>query len=692
MNAQVRKAKSPMSSDQDISSLIADPHSDLSAFKPLLQIAPAWRNNEEKEEFLKLHVQMKELRARISQSLTPSEEAETGEQQEIVSYVDTLKRSSMIFFILGQYRECYEALTLLVEIEPDNLTAQHFLEITQRTLGERHADHDTSRDKVDGELKGQATHGILSSSPDSLESDGAANANAKAQPRKHWLAVACIGLILVGVLAGVWARLTSTTTLVIVSEPDSVNTFMNGHFVGKTPLQLQSVKAGDYGVRFEKEGYVPLVQQVAIKRGEPRLFSVQLKQLEANSDGLFSLREKAEALFGLGKLAEAGQICNTILQRNPQDRLALKLMEDIHNRSVAPAVHMDSGQGPRVPEASTLKVRDTASRSAPVSRPPKPPKESTKTLVLPEPGNHPPGAQSPGLNETARLSSLSGGFSPSEPPPSPIKQVAAPATSTPNNAVPQKLDRTGQDVVGQIQAKIQAKEFDQAKDLLSQLQKDSSAQLEWRLMTEKLRAEQTKQQALVFPWVQKAETALIAGRYITPPDDNVLLYCNRALAIDPRNQRATTLKKDIIGRSVAQAKEWIEGGRFDEARLFYSSLNYLSQNDDHFPLSRQELQQELVKLEFVSYPVIHQHKLGNCKGRLRMNGYVISYVPSESGSDGFSEKLKYVSIIDAGDELKLKVKDKSYRFELNTGQDKEASLKARKTLYEQLMGLLSSRG
>src|SRR5206468_3932597 len=151
------------------------------------------------------------------------------------------------------------------------------------------------------------------------------------------------------------------------------------------------------------------------------------------------------------------------------------------------------------------------------------------------------------------------------------------------------------------------------------------------------------------------------------------VYCNRALAIDPQNQKALALKKDVIGRSVTQAREWIERGRFDEARLFYSSLNYLSQNDNRFPISRQELQQELAKLEFSSYPVIHPHKLGSCKGRLRMNGYVVSFVPSQDSSDGFTEKLTHVSLAGAGDDLKLKVNDKSYRFLLDATLEKEAT-------------------
>jgi hypothetical protein len=46
----------------------------------------------------------------------------------------------------------------------------------------------------------------------------------------------------------------------------------------------------------------------------------------------------------------------------------------------------------------------------------------------------------------------------------------------------------------------------------------------------------------------------------------------------------------------------------------------LSHNDSRFPIPGQELRQELTKLEFSSYPVIHEHKLGSCRGRLRING------------------------------------------------------------------------
>ena len=75
-----------------------------------------------------------------------------------------------------------------------------------------------------------------------------------------------------------------------------------------------------------------------------------------------------------------------------------------------------------------------------------------------------------------------------------------------------------------------------------------------------------------------------------------------------------------------------------------------------------------------------------------MNGYVVSFVPSEDSVDAFTEKLKDVSLIGAGEDLKLKVKDKGYRFLLNSGQGKEATQKAARPMYEQLMRLLSPRG
>jgi hypothetical protein len=132
---------------------------------------------------------------------------------------------------------------------------------------------------------------------------------------------------------------------------------MNGLLVGKTQLKLNSIEPGSYSLRLEKEGYVPLARPLVIEKGEPSIISVRLGKLEVNPNSLVGLREKAQALFDLGDLAEAGLICNTILERDPQDSLALKqgeysqllLCPDGQERA-------DSSAETRLPEVFTVKV------------------------------------------------------------------------------------------------------------------------------------------------------------------------------------------------------------------------------------------------------------------------------------------------------------------------------------------------
>ena len=107
-----------------------------------------------------------------------------------------------------------------------------------------------------------------------------------------------------------------------------------------------------------------------------------------------------------------------------------------------------------------------------------------------------------------------------------------------------------------------------------------------RTLGERLRVDAGKQQSLALMWMEKAWAAQIAGRYVTPREDNVLVYCNLALEADPGNQRAADLKKEIVKRAVAQADEWIQRGKFDAARLHYASMDYLASGDAAFPYPR----------------------------------------------------------------------------------------------------------
>ena len=194
----------------------------------------------------------------------------------------------------------------------------------------------------------------------------------------------------------------------------------------------------------------------------------------------------------------------------------------------------------------------------------------------------------------------------------------------------------GPDLLLELDGRIQAKDFENARLLLARLESAFPGNPEIRTLGERLRVEAAKQPSPALMWMDKAWAAQIAGRYVTPRDDNVLVYCNLALKADPGNQRAADLKKEIVKRTVAQVEEWIQRGKFDTARLYYASMDYLASGDAAFPYPRAELKRELDELEFTAYPVVHDHRFGSCLGKLKFNSHAVSYVPSGDSVDGFS--------------------------------------------------------
>ena len=257
------------------------------------------------------------------------------------------------------------------------------------------------------------------------------------------------------------------------------------------------------------------------------------------------------------------------------------------------------------------------------------------------------------------------------------------------NSTPRQPDPINTEVLDRIKSRIQSRNFAEARALLQQLPVSSEPIVELKNLIERAETDARRQQDLVSSALQKAESALILGRYVAPPDDNVVIHCNRGLSFDPQNQRLLALKKDVIQRSIAQAKDWIQRGRFEQARASYSSLSYLSQIDTGFPVRHQWFQEELEKLEFTSYPVIHEHKFGSCTGRLRMNAHVLSFVPSGDSFHGFTVPLRNIMVTEPGETLKVRLDGKSYEFRANSNQDSASSRQAFQAVYEQLMNLVA---
>jgi len=183
--------------------------------------------------------------------------------------------------------------------------------------------------------------------------------------------------------------------------------------------------------------------------------------------------------------------------------------------------------------------------------------------------------------------------------------------------------------------------------------------------------------------LQKAEAAAASNHYVAPPGDSAVAYCNQVLTQDPENTKARTLKAESINRALIQARKFVENRKFSEAREIYSSLLTLSRQESRFPLTAQEVEEEIEKLEFTVYPVVHDHLFGSCKGYLRFNAYLISFVPSRDSTDGFTETFSEVTLFAPSDRLKIEIRAKTYHFESKTDAHVKSSAQIM-TIYRDL--------
>ena len=391
-------------------------------------------------------------------------------------------------------------------------------------------------------------------------------------------------------------------------------------------------------------------------------------------DSLAGLRQEAQELFDAGKLQEAGRVCEAILAKDPEDGFALSLK----NYAGASLVEAKAPVEETVPSERTVQLQE-----APVQ----PSAVRSDNVQVRTPSTASDASLRPTLATDRAI--LSANQKPSDRRPTEVqltKQTppAAASVAAPIPAPVQvaSVPQIRPDQLLELNSRIQARDFDQARLLLGQLESGFPTNPEVRILGERLRLEVQKQQSLTASWIEKAEAAWIAGRYVTPPDDNVLVYCNQALKADPKNQRATNLKKEIVQRAIAQAKDWIQRGKFDAARLTYASMDYLAAGDPAFPYPKPNLKQELERLTFRNHTMVHEHKLGSCSGTLRFNAYAVSYVPSGGSGDGFAESLDSIVLNDEGDRLKITYRDRTFRFRSENGNTVGA-------VYQQLLTRMS---
>ena len=506
--------------------------------------------------------------------------------------------------------------------------------------------------------------------------------------QRRWLMLASVACVLFGALMGaIIFHFTrgSMSTLEVQSDPEGAKIFVEGQFKGLTPFHADSLQAGNYTIRLERDGYLPEAQTFQIQGGVPAKWSVILRVSEMKSMSAADLQNTAQELFDREQFVEASNQCDLILRKEPQNESVLSLKKKIVDhywQEFKSAQQIKYWENARLALLNLLKVSpqdaDAIKELKNFEWKPKKKKEVVPPIL--------PDLRKVKVDELHRklAAALSTGnyFTPASGNAAElIQQLTA---LSPNDEMAKSGTETVQrEILNQIQRNIQNKDLDAARSLARQLQSHFPGNAELTRVQETLKEDESRQTQLRNEWIQKAEAALTRGNYVTPASESALSYCNRLLAVDRQNPRAQALRRDSLQKAAEQAKEFVQKERFDEAREVLNALYAVAHNDGKTAVA-QELKSLLSRIEFTAVAVIHDHTIGSCSGRLRMNAFVIAYLPSGDSKDGFSQKISEIVEIESSDKLKIQLKNKTYRFQMNASTNKEESRQKLKQVSDQL--------
>ena len=623
-------------------------------------------------------------------------------EEELVIHLDNLKKEATDLFDLEKYRECAELFKFLCELEPKNRTLQDYLELSlekAREIEEQSTQSTHELESQEAEASKETPKTINTTRQAVLGSEARTNvAHAETEPlspraqagfkdetqedleRTHptpalgvaFGAVSLLVLILVGALLLRGVKVSPTGSLNLNTEPSGVSVLVDGQPRGETPLRLETLEVGKHTLSLTKQGYVPASQLFTILSGQPSSISVQLQPQSAAPAETDPGQVEAVALFDRGLWLEASRVCDSLLAKDPQNRVAAGLKNKIREHYW---------------EESELAQRRGKTPDARVAL-------QNLLLVSPEDGAALGALKSLQANPKGRIPSVAGESSLLAKADELRSKIAA-AMSSANYFPPaagnaleliqrlgamspadpvfkEQMDQIHREAITQVQRKIQSKDVEGARALARQLQEYFPASSELKALRESIKVEDPGAVEILNGLMQRIDSAMAHGNYVTPASDNAMLYCNRVLALDSQNAKALTLRHEISARASAQAKDLVSNEKFDEALGVFSALLTAVQNEGK-TAAMQEIRKQIDKLEFASYPVTHDHALGSCAGRLRFNAYVIAYVPSGGSKDGFSQKVTDILNTESADKIKIQFKNKTYRFQPNPTNNKEES-------------------
>ena len=92
----------------------------------------------------------------------------------------------------------------------------------------------------------------------------------------------------------------------------------------------------------------------------------------------------------------------------------------------------------------------------------------------------------------------------------------------------------------------------------------------------------------------------------------------------------------------------------------------------------------------LAYPVIHDHFIGSCRGKLTLRSSSISFSPLKGTKHAFDFGLTEIVDTELGESLKIKTRDKTYRFKGLPNGSVEGNRAGITAIYLQLVNLKTS--
>ena len=400
---------------------------------------------------------------------------------------------------------------------------------------------------------------------------------------------------------------------------------------------------------------------------------------------------QSEKAFKQGKFMEANRLCDSILQADPKNSFALNLKQQIHER-LSDLGKRDMANKNWVKAIAlwndVLKINPDDRQAAQQLNTAK--NQLKKQAQMDLASKQAQEKKIQDLHQQITIAFSAGRYLPPNPG-NAIELIQKLNAISPDSSFSkEKLDQILHNLVAQANRSLQARDYASASTLVKQMQSYFPEAPELKTLVESLKAEESRLTESRNSWMQKAEAAMSAGHYVTPATDNVIAYCNLLLASQPQAPKALELKKDSLMKAVSQAKALAQEGKYDDAKVVYSVLLYLAQNENAVPLGSQDLKREIDRLTFNAYAVIHDHTIGNCTGRLRFNGYQIAYLPSTDSKDEFVLKISEILQMELTDKLKIQFKSKTYRFQDNGTKNTQDGRAKLSEIQQRLSALMSN--